>query len=233
MGIEWISFSLFAVLIGFRHGMDSDHIAAIVDMVGTDDKNKKTWKAGIMYGIGHGAIVFLMGLLAISLGKHLPASIAATMETLVGLSLLVLGAVMLASMLRRPKEYVYESRWALVFRLISRWYNRVVHKKTEEMRITGIGIAGAFIIGIVHGIGAETPTQVMMLSHSSGSGNVALAVIQLLLFVSGLLCATFLVTLCANWGFMRARMSRSFYIVLGSITALYSILLGFSILTGF
>ena len=38
--MEFITFALLAVLIGMRHGMDGDHVAAIADMVGSEQQKE-------------------------------------------------------------------------------------------------------------------------------------------------------------------------------------------------
>jgi high-affinity nickel permease len=228
MIIDLLSFTVFAILVGFRHGMDSDHVAAIADMVGAERRRTRQIKLGVMYALGHGAIVLVIGLLAVLLGSRLPEQFLIAMEMLVGLSLLVLGGFILYSVFTRQQNYEYQSRWELVYRMIA----RIFKKDESKLDLQKIGIFGAFAIGVIHGIGAETPTQVAIISSSVGLDNLVFACLQIVLFTVGLLAATVLVTYIASWGFMKAQLRQKFYLLLGCVTGGYSMLLGFFILQG-
>lgn len=223
--LEVISFTMYAVLMGVRHGMDSDHIAAIADMVGAEKQRKKQLQFGITYALGHGAIVMMIGLLAIFFGSRLPEPVLSLMEQFVGLSLLVLGLFILFSVFRQRQTYQHQSRIQIAVQLLSRFFK----KENRGLSAQKMGIIGAFAIGIIHGIGAETPTQVLLISSSVGLDNVTIASMQLLFFTIGLLIATILITYLASWGFT-AMKKRWAYILLGSITGGYSVLLGITML---
>lgn len=226
MVLEMLSFTFFAVLIGFRHGMDSDHVAAIADMVGAEQQRSRQIRMGVMYALGHGAIVLVIGMLAILVGTRLPESFLNAMEFMVGLSLLVLGLIILWSIFRQKEGYVYKSRWELVYQAIARMFRF----ERSKLHMQKVGILSAFCIGILHGIGAETPTQVMLISNSMGLNNLFFASMQIMLFTLGVLGATVLVTYAASWGFMKAALKRRVQLMLGTLTGGYSLILGFIII---
>jgi high-affinity nickel permease len=228
MLLEILSFTAFALLIGFRHGMDSDHVAAIADMVGAEKQRVRQIKMGVMYALGHGAIVLVIGLLAVFLGSRLPESFLSAMEVLVGVSLLVLGLFIFYSIFKQRESYEYQSRLEIVYTLIA----RMLKKDQSKLNLQKIGIVGAFMIGVLHGIGAETPTQVMLISSSVGMNSLLFASLQIILFTLGLLVATVLVTYVASWGFMKAGLKRKAYVLLGTLTGGYSVVLGISIIQG-
>ncbi|MCF6095272.1 High-affinity nickel-transporter [Microaerobacter geothermalis] len=223
MIFELVSFSIFAVITGIRHGIDSDHIAAIADMVGMESEKTRQLKMGITYSLGHGSIVLVIGLLAIFLGTRLPESVLSFLEFLVGASLLVLGGFILFSVFKQKKEYQFQSRLQIFLKIAERLFKR-------KFEISKWGVLGAFSIGILHGIGAETPTQVLIISTSLGFDNLAFAVLLLLLFTIGVIFSTIFITYAASWGFMKARFKRGVYIFIGSLTGVYSLFLGISIM---
>jgi high-affinity nickel permease len=227
---ESLTVSLLTVVLGVRHGMDSDHLAAIADMVGAERVKRRQLKMGIYYALGHGAIVMALGLIGILIGARLPASLASALEMFVGVSLLLLGSVILVSLWKQRSSYEHRSRWEIAYSAVM----RVFGKKTQDgaKRVGRFGMAGAFAIGILHGIGAETPTQVMLLSASLQWGSLLAAVFQLSFFTLGMLIATILFTFLASWGFMKASVKKVAFIVLGAVTAAYSIFLGIHIITG-
>ncbi len=54
LGIGLIVSSL---LLGLRHGVDWDHIAAITDIAATQDSPRRGFALGIVYAFGHGLVV--------------------------------------------------------------------------------------------------------------------------------------------------------------------------------
>ncbi|WP_199615776.1 HoxN/HupN/NixA family nickel/cobalt transporter [Paenibacillus alkalitolerans] len=228
MFVEMISFTLIVSMLGFRHGMDMDHIAAITDMVGAETERKKQLLFGALYAAGHGGIVVVIGFAAISIGKRLSDGMMHAMEMAVGLTLVLLGGFIIFSLIKQRSEYRFKSR----IQLIGELFEKLRGKTRERSSAMKLGVLGSLGIGVIHGVGAETPTQVMLLSSTAQLRSEWLALLQLLLFAFGTLAATLLVTFLAVWGYTRARAYRNFYILLGSATGLYSIILGCTMLSG-
>jgi high-affinity nickel permease len=226
--MEIVTFSLLAVLFGIRHGMDADHIAAIADMVGSENQKRKQVQLGVMYAAGHGLIVLMMGMLAIFVGTRLPQGMLVVLESLVGISLIVLGGLIVYSLIHMRSKYEYQSRIAIVYQMVSKLGRKGA--PGAKLSPVTVGIASAFIIGIIHGIGVETPTQVVVITNAAGLNSLSAAATQLMLFVVGLLLSTLLITLLATWGFMKARFKQSLFFILGAVTGIYSMGLGLFII---
>jgi high-affinity nickel permease len=229
--MEIVTFSFLAILFGVRHGMDADHIAAIADMVGTENQRKRQVKLGVMYAAGHGLIVFIIGVVAIYLGTQLPHGVLVFLEILVGASLILLGGFILFTILQTKSNYEYKSRLMLVYEFLMK-VTRRNHTDDHKLSPLSVGIIGALIIGVIHGLGVETPTQVVVITNAVGLNNLTAAMMQLLLFVVGLLLSTILITFLASWGFMKARYKRTLYFLLGGVTGIYSLGLGIVIIYG-
>jgi high-affinity nickel-transport protein len=225
MRLELLSFSLLAVLIGMRHGMDGDHIAALADMIGREKQKFKQYSLGVMYSVGHGLIVLIIGLLAIYLGVRLPEGAYGILEMLVSLTLILLGGIILHSVITHKREYEYKSRISIVYDFIEKLTRREEGKRLISKPIA-LGVIGAFIIGLIHGIGVESPTQIAIISNAVGLDNTSAATLHLFLFVIGLLISTIAFTFLLSWGFLKASVKKILYIVLGSLTGTYSVGLG-------
>ena len=63
-----IGLAFTALLLGLRHGFDWDHIAAIADLTGTAENRKRGMFLSLLYAVGHGVVVFALGVLAIIFG---------------------------------------------------------------------------------------------------------------------------------------------------------------------
>ncbi|MCM3601308.1 High-affinity nickel-transporter [Robertmurraya korlensis] len=225
--MEFIMFALLAVFIGMRHGIDGDHVAAIADMVGSEQRKKKQLTLGVMYAIGHGMIVMVIGVLFIYIGLQLPEATKQVLEMLVSFTLILLGVFIIWSIFQQKKDYEYKSRLRIVVEFFHNLTSKVTSStKSNPLSPTKLGAIGAFIIGILHGIGVESPTQIAIISNAMGLDNITVALIQLTLFVIGLLVATIGMTFCLSWGFMKARVKDRLFLLLGTVTGTYSLGLG-------
>src|SRR5215470_15033939 len=86
-----------AALLGFRHGFDYDHIAAISDIASVQSKAKDAMRFGLLYVAGHAATVALLGTVAIAFRLSLPSVTDVWAERFVGATLLLLGIYVLAT----------------------------------------------------------------------------------------------------------------------------------------
>jgi hypothetical protein len=92
---------------------------------------------------------------------------------------------------------------------------------------------GAFLVGLLHGTGAETPTQVVLFASAGASGSRTGAAVILLAFVAGLIVAD--LGIAAAWlsGLIGSRRAPSVQMTLGLVTGVASLVLGVLILTGY
>ncbi|WP_071460707.1 HoxN/HupN/NixA family nickel/cobalt transporter [Bacillus massilinigeriensis] len=224
--MEILSFAFLAILIGARHGMDSDHVAAIADMVGSEGNKSRQISLGIMYALGHGLIVFLIGLLTLFVGARLPKGAQNSIEMLVAITLLLLGGFIIYSIFKNRNSFEPKGRFTMMYDGLTSIAKRFGFSGRKKISPLKIGIIGAFLIGVIHGIGVESPTQIAAITSAGGFDSIAAATAQLVLFVVGLLISTILMTFLISWGFMKSRLKRQIFIALGSVTGLYSIILG-------
>jgi hypothetical protein len=84
----------------------------------------------------------------------------------------------------------------------------------------------AFGVGMIHGVGAETPTQVLIFLTAAGSGGRAAGVAVLLAFIVGLLGSNSLIAAGSAWGFLRASTNFPIYATVAVLTAVFSLAIG-------
>ena len=84
---------LSAAILGFRHGFDYDHIAAISDITSVQTSRWRGMRLGLLYALGHAAMVAVLGSAVIVFQLSLPQGIDRIAERLVGLTLLVWGSM--------------------------------------------------------------------------------------------------------------------------------------------
>jgi len=219
----YIFYPLFFILMGFRHGMDSDHIAALSDIIGIEIEKKRQILHGLLYAVGHASIVLCFGFAAALLGMNISGSTAAFLEFLVGFTLLLLGGMILLSIIKDRGSYVYRSRISIIIEFFRK---KFPSKEGAKIHAASLNNMGAFFIGVLHGIGAETPTQLTLFASSMGLKDIYLILFQILMFTVGLFVATLLIIFSVSWLFQKASKRKKVYVVLGIITGLYSVVLG-------
>ena len=80
--IELLESSAFgaALVYGFRHGFDWDHIAALTDLTGSQTTPRRSMWLATLYALGHAAMVLALGVAAILFAEQVPASLDGAME---------------------------------------------------------------------------------------------------------------------------------------------------------
>jgi high-affinity nickel-transport protein len=103
------------------------------------------------------------------------------------------------------------------------------HSHDSESEYTNKAAVG---IGAIHGVGAETPTQVVVFLAAASAGGVWAGIVVLLAFVSGLVVSNSVITVASVFGFSMASRSQAVQIGFGVFTAVMSIGIGILFLTG-
>lgn len=207
----------FGLAVGIRHGIDLDHIAAITDITGSQNKDSFALKLAILYAFGHGIAVIALGLIVLVIGQTLPDSLDTVFGKIVGITLIFLGIYVLFSIVRDGTSFKLKSRWMLIFDLL---YH---HPKIKEEKYSPASVFG---VGMIHGIGAETPTQIGAFLVLLGVDGGVKAILFLLSFVLGIFTSNLVVAVLSIRGYKNARKNKNIYLAMGLITAIFSIALG-------
>ncbi len=226
-------------VLGFRHGFDWDHIAAITDITSTTtashadedvpaiapmprhghdqpgEHGHAHTEAGALhvlsdsrfaheqrhaiglaslYALGHASVVLALGIIALAVGAILPAWVDPILERVVGVTLVLLGVWVIISVfqyVRGKGEFRMRSRWMLVFDGVRYGWDRLqsrIHGHEHEpiAHASQYGPKTAFGVGMIHGVGAETGSQALLLAGVAGVTG-AQGIVILVAFIAGLL----------------------------------------------
>jgi high-affinity nickel permease len=227
-------------VLGARHGLDWDHIAAITDLTsprpGDEDDPRRHARRGtglaFFYCVGHGLVLAVFAGLVLLLGIGLPAGLDSVFEYVVGLTLVVLGGVVLFQLGRYRSDYRYTGRISLVVGAVRRGWARARRREVAD-DFTDVDRRGAFVVGLLHGTGASTPTQVVLFATTAAAGSTGDAALVLAAFVLGLIVTD--LGIAAVWvsGLVGARRAPRVQLGLGVVTGVASLTLGALILTGY
>ena len=84
----------------------------------------------------------------------------------------------------------------------------------------------SFLVGMLHGVGAETPTQILIFTAAAGAGGKAAGVAVLVAFLVGLMASNSVITLGSAFGFLRASKNFAVYATVAVITGGFSLAIG-------
>ena len=96
----------------------------------------------------------------------------------------------------------------------------------------GYGTSSTFLVGVIHGLGAETPTQIMLFLMAANLGGTAAGLLGLLMFIVGLLLMNTLMCASAAGLFTSSLARPGALRALTLLTSTYSIIVGMIFLLG-
>ncbi len=94
-----------SLLIGMRHAIESDHLAAVASLATRSPSLRHTVRLGATWGLGHTLTLFLFGSVVLWMDSVIPERLAHTLEFAVGLMLIVLGLDVLRRLWRDRIHY--------------------------------------------------------------------------------------------------------------------------------
>jgi hypothetical protein len=252
-----ILFCLTTLALGVRHGLDLDHVTAIADLVGSQigaavsevrvtvsgpSAKAQSCVLASAYAGGHAAVVSALGISALCFCTVLPAWIDPVMEKVVGTTLLTLGAWMLYSLYRTKNDHgevALQSRGMLLLKGLVAAGHWLDSKIGNEKRLAHVHQVPklcdwkcAASIGAIHGVGAETGTQVLLITSLAGAGDLSVSLLMLSCFLFGMLLSSVSLAVLVSEGYYRALVSSRWLAVFGTIVAAVSIIVGGLMISG-
>lgn len=208
-----------ALLLGVRHGYDIDHVAAISDLSATEGGGWRSFRLSTVYALGHAGVLVAFGVAAVSFGLVVPEAFDGLTGRVIGLTLIALAVYVVVGFVRFGRTWQPRSRGSLIW--------RAAHRRLHRQDIDhDASTAGALVIGMIHGVGAETPTQLLLLPAAAEFGlGVVVA------FVGGLLLMNTLLAAVSAWGLVRIRGTLA-YGALSISAAAFSAAIGFGYVVG-
>src|ERR671911_224139 len=161
---------LVSLLLGLRHASDPDHLAAVTTLIASEKERNRVRKAGVMgllWGLGHGTTLLLVGLPLVLLNQYLPEVISKVAEVAIG-CIIVLLAVRLLVRWRRGFYHVH-------FHAHDESHGHP-HSAPQRTPLSSYGV------GLVHGIGGSGGLTLLLLSTISDKAQATGA---LILFAAG------------------------------------------------
>ncbi len=96
---------LLGFVIGMRHAVETDHVAAVASLATHSNSVRDTVKQGAAWGLGHTLTLFLFGSVVLVLDLVMPERMAQILEFVVGLMLVGLGVDVLRRLVREKVHF--------------------------------------------------------------------------------------------------------------------------------
>lgn len=150
------SILMLGFLLGMRHAMDADHVAAVATLAIRSRSVGHTVLQGLAWGTGHAFTLMLFGGIVLVAGIAVPEQAAQALEFAVGIMLIVLGADALYRLVRERMHFHVHRHacdaaahfHAHSHRCESRPHDAALHDHAHPRGLAGRALA----VGMMHGM---------------------------------------------------------------------------------
>lgn len=219
---------LFTVLslgfvLGLRHALDSDHIAAVSTVLAERPSWRASGLVGLSWGVGHTAILLLVGAVVLVLRVPIPQPLALAAEAIVGLMLVVLGALLGMKLIRERwhlHQHVHDGGTHVHFHSHRHSQDhRHIHWWRESLR--------PLCIGMAHGLAGSAALLLLVVASAD---SVIDGLLYIAVFGCGSILGMMLIGLALSvpvvWSL---RLGRPLFLAVQGLASAGSIALGCSI----
>src|SRR6202451_3440299 len=249
--ISFLSIIAVGFFLGMRHATDPDPVIAATTIVSRQRNLLKAAMTGIFWGIGHTLTIFAVGTVIILFDVVIPARIGLSMELSVGLMLIFLGAMNIASFLRSAGSISEPYQEAKVIHQHPHNHGDYVHThahghspeehahSAQQTPLTWLdrlfGRIGLYqqlrplVVGIVHGLAGSAAVALLILTTIR---NPHWALMYLLVFGAGTVGGMMLITVSIAsafkvFGQKNPRFSQRLGLASGLVSLAFGVVLAF------
>jgi|WetSurMetagenome_2_1015567.scaffolds.fasta_scaffold05792_8 ABC-type nickel/cobalt efflux system permease component RcnA len=111
MDLSIIFILLTGLGLGLAHSLDPDHVVAVSTLLCNNKSLRKSITSATVWGIGHSVVLFIIGLLVLTLSVVIPQSVLRLSDAAVGVLLIILGAIVLRPLIAErihPRKIIHE-----------------------------------------------------------------------------------------------------------------------------
>lgn len=106
------------------------------------------------------------------------------------------------------------------------------HRHSHRLALSDVGGGTAVGIGVLHGVGIESPTQIAVFTASTAVGGTAAAAVLLMAWVVGLIVANGILAVAAGFGLLQAERYFALYAAVAVVVAVLSMVMGAVLIAG-
>ena len=178
-----LSLLVLGFLIGMRHALEADHLAAVAAISTKEHSFKASIKHGTIWGIGHTSTLFLFGSIVIFMNGHISREMAAWLEFSVGIMLIFLGLDVLRRIISGRIHYHRHKHQNTDAHFHAHSHkNDIEHTKSKHQHSHEAFPYRTLFIGFMHGLAGSAALILLTLESIQP---VPLSMLYILLFGIG------------------------------------------------
>ena len=179
-----MSILLLGFLIGLKHALEADHVAAVAALACRSHNHREAIRLGTVWGLGHTLSLFIIGSMVVVLDAAVPERFARILELGVGVMLVGLGVDVIRRMVRDRVHYHVHSHDDGVEHFHAHKHTRTgEHTEDAHQHTHHSGFPyRALLVGLVHGMAGSAALILLTLANVD---SVARALLYMLLFGIG------------------------------------------------
>lgn len=176
------SILLFGFLIGMKHALEADHVAAVASLATRQRRPRDIVRAGAAWGLGHAATLAAVGTVVLLLDTVVPQRLAAGLEFAVGVMLVLLGGDVLRRLWReRVHFHLHRHSDGRVHLHAHSHAGQEGHEHHDHAHAAALPLR-ALVVGLVHGMAGSAALVLLTLTTV---GSVAEGLAYMALFGVG------------------------------------------------
>ena len=153
---------LLGFMIGLRHAIEADHVAAVASLTTRSRSLSAAAKLAAAWGLGHTLMLFAVGTVVICLDSVMPERVAQYLELGVGIMLVWLGYDVLRRLIReRIHFYVHRHDGDVTHIHAHAHAGEGAHRRSPHDHSHASIRSRAFVVGLVHGM-AGSATLILL-----------------------------------------------------------------------
>lgn len=218
---EFLTLLGVGFLLGLRHALDTDHLAAVSTVLAERPSLLASGAVGLWWGIGHTMTLLLVGSVVLAWGLHIPAEFEMIAESGVALLLIILGGT-LAGRLYRERWHVHShhhhdgERHVHFHSHQQQASHSHQHWMAESIR--------PLCIGMAHGLAGSAALMLMILATTTDVGS---GLFSILIFGIGSILGMMMIGLTISVPVMYSRsISQRLFTGVQSLASLASVSVG-------
>lgn len=170
---QFLSLLGVGFLLGLRHALDSDHLAAVSTVLAERPSLLASGAVGLWWGIGHTLTLLLVGSIVLAWGIRIPGKFELLAESGVAVLLIVLGGT-LALKLYRERWHVHSHHHEGEPHIHFHSHQRREDHRHRHWMVQSIR---PLCIGMAHGLAGSAALMLMILSTTKEMGTGLLSIL--------------------------------------------------------
>ncbi len=166
--LQYITLLGLGFLLGARHALDADHVAAVSTILSDRSSLRTSGLISFCWGFGHTVVLLLVGLAMMVLNISIPERVAQVMEFGVGVMLVLLGGSLAATLLREHWHVHAHQHDGTTHLHLHSHRRQADHGHAHWLHVS----LKPFVVGMVHGLAGSATLMLMVLSsvHTAWEG---------------------------------------------------------------